>query len=206
MMNAVKLGFSAELRRTAIRPDGTHREIDRETIFIERAVRHAQGFWSKLFAELRKEIPFIAGMSLAAFINWALQGKGSDGTAVLALVTTAGINYEMASMVSNANPMSNLKYHDSGTGTNSPVIGDTALQSPAGPARVVGTATNPSGTQLQQSAVIVYSASLAITEWGLFNAATLGTMWDRRTRAAYNVNNLESIQFDYILTGNAGGS
>jgi hypothetical protein len=93
-------------------------------------------------------------------------------------------------------------YHQSGTGTNAESNADTGLQTPVG-SRVSGTKVdNSSGSNgvYQTVATINYSASAAITEHGVFNASTGGTLLDRSVFSAINVNNGDSIQFTYTLT------
>lgn len=124
------------------------------------------------------------------------------------LVTTAGVNYMATDFTSAlASPrIGAFQYHDCGTGTTAAAIGDTALQTPAGTARVAGTASNPSANIYKSVATISYTSSLAITEWGIFSASTSGTLWDHRVFSAINVNSGDSIQFTYQLTIAAGGS
>lgn len=125
-----------------------------------------------------------------------------------ALVTTTGVNYMAADFISGGvtPTISGLKFHDCGTGTTAAAIGDTALQTAAGTARVAGTGTNPSANIYKSVATISFTSTLAITEWGIFSAATVGTLWDHRVFSAINVNNGDSIQFTYQLTIAAGGS
>jgi len=121
------------------------------------------------------------------------------------LVTTAGVNL-MATDYSNANATLKIEnYHDSGTGTTAATIADTGLQTPTGNARVAGTQSNPSAGQYRTVATLAYTASAAITEWGLFSASTAGTMWDHKVFSALNVQNGDSITFTYTLTVTAGG-
>lgn len=131
---------------------------------------------------------------------WVRRGAG--------LVTTAGVTYMAADFTSGqASPrIGGFNYHDCGTGTTAATVGDTALQTPAGTARVAGAQSNPSGTVYKSVATISFISSLAITEWGLFSASTSGTLWDHRVFSAINVNSGDSIQFTYQLTVNAGGS
>lgn len=122
------------------------------------------------------------------------------------LVTTAGVVYMAADMAGGANDISAFNWHGSGTGTTAAAIGDTALQTPAGPARQSGTQTTPGSTNVYQTvATLAYTSTLAITEWGLFSAVTSGTLWDRKVFTAINVVNGDSIQFTYQLTITAGG-
>jgi hypothetical protein len=122
------------------------------------------------------------------------------------LVTTAGVVYMAADMAGGANDISAFNWHGTGTGTTAAAIGDTALQTPAGPARQSGTQTTPGSTNVYRSvATLAYTGTVAVTEWGLFSAVTTGTMWDHKVFTAINVVNGDSIQFTYDLTITAGG-
>ena len=123
------------------------------------------------------------------------------------LVTNAGVAYladDFAGAIGSADA-TNFNYHASGTGTTAAAVGDTALQTDSGVARVAGTQTNPSNPVYRTVATMAYTSTLAITEWGLFSASTSGTLWDRKVFTAINVVNGDSIQFTYDLTINAGG-
>jgi len=125
----------------------------------------------------------------------------------LGLITTAGMTYLAAELAGGTGYVNLFKYHDCGTGTTAAAIGDTALQTPAGTARVSGTGSTPGSTNVFQSvATISFTSSLAITEWGLFSASSSGTLLDHRVFSAINVNSGDSIQFTYQLTCTAGGS
>jgi hypothetical protein len=123
------------------------------------------------------------------------------------VVTTAGVNYMRDDFAAGAGSadISNFKYHDSGIGTGAEAIGDTALGTAAGPARVAGTQDNSVAKTYTSVATIPYTATKAITEHGLFSASTSGTLWDRTVFAAINVVNGDSIQFTYTLTISDGG-
>jgi len=131
---------------------------------------------------------------------WILRAEG--------LVTNAGVGYMATDFTAGlASPrISAFNYHDCGTGTTAAAVTDTALQTPAGTARVAGTQSSPTSGQYKTVVTVSFTSSLAITEWGLFSASTSGTLWDHRVFAAINVNNGDSIQFTYQLTINAGGS
>lgn len=154
------------------------------------------------------------GMGLAAALlmlaQMAKAGHLPPYTMPLAvgLVTNAGVAYQATDMASGGvtPTISGFKYHDCGTGVGAEAVGNTALGTPWGGARVVGTPTNPTAPQYRSVATITFNAGFAITEWGLFSAAAVGTLWDRRVFAAVNVVNLDSIQFTYTLTINAGGT
>lgn len=121
------------------------------------------------------------------------------------LVTTAGVNLLAADYSNTTATLKLANYHDSGTGTTAAAIGDTGLQTGTGNARVSGTQSNPSSGQYRTVATLSYTASAAITEWGLFTASSSGTMWDHKVFSAINVANGDSIQFTYTLTCTAGG-
>lgn len=123
------------------------------------------------------------------------------------VVTTAGVNALASYFNAATTNVSTFRYHDSGTGTTAAAIGDTDLQTAAGPTtRATGSQGNSTNTYTTVG-TISYTGTLAITEWGLFLDATRGsdTMWDRRVFTAINVVNGDSIQFTYVLTITAGG-
>ncbi len=129
---------------------------------------------------------------------------------VVGIVTTAGVNYMASDFASGGvtPTISGFKFHASGVGTTAAAVTDTAIQTdptPA-PARVSGTASNPTANQYRSVATVAYTGTNAITEWGLFSASTAGTLWDRRVFAAINVVSGDSIQFTYTLTVNNGGT
>lgn len=99
----------------------------------------------------------------------------------------------------------NFKYHDCGTGTTAEDNNQTALVTPYGGSRATGTQVE-GGTAdartYQSVGTISFTSTLAITEHGLFNATTSGTMMDRSVFSAVNVVSGDSIQFTYTLTVN----
>ena len=101
---------------------------------------------------------------------------------------------------------STFKYHDSGEGTTAENATDTALETPCGEARDTGTQIEGATANIYKSvATHTYGDTFAITEHGLFNASTVGTLMDRSKFAAVNVGNGEKIEFTYQLTVNSGG-
>lgn len=124
------------------------------------------------------------------------------------VVTNAGAAALVDYMVTGTPVFRDFYYHDSGIGTNAAVVGDTGLQTEAGPTtRATGSRVEASTYVYRSVGTIAYTTTLAITEWGLFNDATRGsdTMWDRRVFTAINVINGDSIEFTYDLTVNSGG-
>lgn len=99
-----------------------------------------------------------------------------------------------------------FKYHDTGTGTTAESVADTTLETPTGDARVAGTQTEGASTKTYRSvATMNYTASLSITEHGIFNAASAGTLMDRSVFSVISVSSGDSIEFTYELTITTGG-
>lgn len=188
------IGAEGKLTATVIRADGSREEVgELLPTFLQKARRwlkqHGFGILLAVILTLAGGMLFMPGVSVA-------------------LVTTAGVNYMASDFASGGvtPTISGMKFHDCGTGTTAAAIGDTALQTAAGTARVTGTPSNPSANIYKSVATISFTSTLAITEWGLFSASSTGTLWDHRVFAAINVNNGDSIQFTYQLTIAAGGS
>ncbi len=124
------------------------------------------------------------------------------------VVTTAFVNDLVDTLKGDSTPYDNFKnykYHASGTGTANEAISDVALGAQVG-SRVVGTQIEGSGTNIYQSVgVITYTGTYAITEHGLFNASSNGTLMDRTKFPAINVLADDSILFTFTITFNAGG-
>ena len=128
------------------------------------------------------------------------------GTISRRVVTTAGVNFmrDDFNAAAGAADITNFNFHDSGTGAVAEAIGDTTITA-AGPARVTGTQSAPAAKQYRTVATISYTATLAITEHGVFSASTAGTLWDRSVFTAINVVTGDSIQFTYTLSISDGG-
>jgi hypothetical protein len=117
-------------------------------------------------------------------------------------VTVAFANYLVASLQNQTtSPIDAFKYHDSGIGTNGEANTDTALQTPTGDARVTGTQVQGASANIYRSiGTITYAVAKAVTEHGLFSAATTGTLMDRSVFAVINMGVGEKIEFTYELT------
>lgn len=196
---------TATLDAVLIRRDGTR--VDLGQISTGKRVDRPVGWWRSLWQRLRGARVIAMGLTFAAF----LAIYAPEYLPVAGLVTTAGIGFAATDMAAGlATPrLSSMNFHDSGTGVTAAAIGDTSLQTAAGPTtRATGTQSNPSAGVYKSVGVISYTSTLAITEWGLFNNATqgTGTLWDHRVFSAVNVVSGESIQFSYSLTWTAGGS
>lgn len=149
----------------------------------------------------------IASAALSAVVYRA-DGRVEDlGIICRKKVVGAFVTDIVANLVTHAATFQAYKYHETGIGTTAEANTQTALVNTTGvPARVAGTqvqggtATAPTYTSV---ATVSYTSSLAITEHGVFNASTSGTLLDRSLFSAINVTNGDSIQFTYVLTINA---
>lgn len=121
------------------------------------------------------------------------------------VVTTAFVNYMVDQMQTETSTWGDFKYHDSGVGTTDPAVGDTTIETTDGESRATGSQTEGSANVYRSVGTISYTTTKAITEHGLFNDASTGTLLDRSEFAAVNVVNGDSVQFTYDFTVTAGG-
>lgn len=135
----------------------------------------------------------------------------ADGTRVnygllgLRVVTTAFVSFVVDQLQTETSVFGDFKYHDSGVGTTAEANGDTGIETTDGESRATGTQTESAATAYRSIGTISYTTTKAITEHGLFNDASAGTLMDRTVFSAVNVVNGDSIQFTYTLTCSAGG-
>lgn len=113
------------------------------------------------------------------------------------LVVTAGKNYIASRMVGTAsNVMSHMAI---GTGTATPAAGDTTLGTEAG--RVAFSASTASTNTVTYTATFPAGTGTgAITEAGIFNAASAGTMLCRTTFPVVNKQSGDSIAITWVVT------
>lgn len=127
------------------------------------------------------------------------------GVLGLRVVTTAFVSFVVDQLQTETSVFGDFKFHDSGVGTTAEAIGDTGIETTDGESRATGTQTESAANAYRSVGTISYTTTKAITEHGLFNDATTGTLMDRTVFSAVNVVNGESIQFTYTLTVSAGG-
>lgn len=128
------------------------------------------------------------------------------------VVTNNGVAY-IVDAWQNTVELENMKYHGCGTGTTAEAAGDSALVTESTTAlnpdstRATGTQTEPATNQLKSAGTLTFDASAAITEHGLFSAASTGTgvLFDRSVFSAINVVSTDSILFEYTVSFTAGG-
>lgn len=119
------------------------------------------------------------------------------------VVTTAGVNY-LVSTLNSATASNVFRFHATGTGTTAEAVGQTALVTEVA-TRATGTQTVGASANIYRTVgLVTYAGSFAITEHGIFSAASAGTLLDRSVFAAINVISGDSIEFTYELTLPAG--
>lgn len=97
--------------------------------------------------------------------------------------------------------LNDYKYHDSGTGVGAESEGDTALGTPCGEARDAGSQAEGASANIYKTiATHTYAGPFAITEHGVFDAASAGILMDRSVFSAINVLSGDKIEFTYELT------
>jgi hypothetical protein len=119
------------------------------------------------------------------------------------LITNAG-KAGAASRLNGSGAEAAFTYLAVGTGTNAASVSDTTLQTElasAGLSRASATASRVTTTVTNDTAQLVYSWSVsgtaAITEAGILNAASNGTLLCRQVFSAVNVVNLDTFQLTY---------
>jgi hypothetical protein len=121
------------------------------------------------------------------------------------VVTNAFVAFVVDQLQTETSVFGDFKFHDAGVGTTDPVAGDTGIETTDGEARATGTQTESSAPVYVSVGTISYTTTKAVTEHGLFNDASAGTLMDRSEFAAVNVVSGDSIQFTYSLTLSSGG-
>lgn len=122
------------------------------------------------------------------------------------VVTDAFVAFVVDQLQTETSAFGDFKYHDSGIGTGNEAAGDTGLGTPWGGARDVGTQTEGATANIYKSvATTTYNASKAITEHGLFNAASGVTLMDRTKFDALNVVDTNQIEWTFSISFASGG-
>lgn len=138
------------------------------------------------------------GLKLTGKLSIALNGKVVRE--IDNLVTTAGKGYVANRMRSDVSGGAALMSHMAvGTGTNNPAAGDTTLQTESG--RVALTSSNVS------AAVVTYvatfpagTATAALTEAGVLNASSGGTLLCRTEFSVVNKGSSDAMTITWTVT------
>lgn len=130
-------------------------------------------------------------------------GEVIDEREVQNLITTAG-KAGISARINGVGSPTAYTYLAVGTGTTAPASGNTALETEitdSGLARTAATASQVTTTTTNDTAQLSYtwtvSGTKAVTECGILNASTSGTMLGRQTFSAINVVSGDSLQITY---------
>lgn len=110
------------------------------------------------------------------------------------VVTTAFVSFVVDQLQTETSVFGDFKYHDSGVGTTAENAADTGIETTDGESRATGTQTEASATAYRSVGTISYTTTKAITEHGLFNDSSAGTLMDRSVFSAVNVVSGDSIK------------
>jgi hypothetical protein len=121
------------------------------------------------------------------------------------VVTTAFVNFVTDQLQTETSVFGDFKFHDSGVGTTAENVSDTGIETTDGESRATGTQTESAANAYRSVGTISYTTTKEITEHGLFNDVSVGTLLDHTVFAAIGVDNGDGIQFTYTLTLSAGG-
>jgi hypothetical protein len=115
------------------------------------------------------------------------------------LVVTSGKNYIAAKMVATTNNPTSMTHMAIGTGSGTPAAGDTTLATQTGRVSLSGSSVSTN--------TITYTATFpagtgdgAITEAGVFNASSGGTMLCRTTFPVVNKASGDTIAITWVVT------
>jgi hypothetical protein len=192
--------------------------------------RQAPSLWwrvNNFFRHRLRELPALAVYRLLGRVFglvWLesalrLELHRADGTIVdygivsRRVVTDVGVQF-IVDAFQNLTELENMKYHGFGTGGAAEAAGNTALTTEL-TTQYVADNTRPTGTTTEGGTGNVYrtvatlspdsGGTLAITEHGVFSAASAGVLLDRSLFAAVNVVAAsDSLAATYDLTLNSG--
>jgi len=87
-----------------------------------------------------------------------------------------------------------------GTGAGTAAVTDTTLSTEATEARVQVTCSQPAANQSRYVGTITADGTKTITNAGIFNASTSGTLWLHSDFTGVALNASDSIQFTFTVT------
>jgi len=121
-------------------------------------------------------------------------------------ITTAFANFLVDQLQTEDSTIGDFKYHDGGVGTTAENVSNTTMETTDGESRATGTQTEGASANIYKSVgTISYTSTKAITEHGVFNNSTTGTLLDRTVFSAVNVVSGDAIEFTYQYTVSTGG-
>lgn len=123
------------------------------------------------------------------------------------LIVNTGEGY-LVDAWQNLVPLTNMRYHGVGTGTNAAAETDADLQIASTTAlnpdsvRATGSIGEASQSVFRTAGTLTFDAITAVTEWGLFSQQAIpgGVMWSRIVFASIPAGVGDSVLFTYDLT------
>ena len=162
------------------------------------AVRAAVAFsWLTGIPTLTSQLAIILRRSDGSVIDYGVVGYRS--------ITTAFVTFVTDQLQVESSLFGDFKFHDGGVGITAENITNTTMETTDAEARATGTQTESAVNAYRSVGTIAYTTTKAITEHGLFNDLTVGTLMDRTVFTAVNVVSGDSIEFSYTLTISSGG-
>lgn len=125
-------------------------------------------------------------------------GKLKEKQHVPNLVVTAGKNWIVSRMTGTSSGV--MSHMGVGSGTTSPLAGNTALQTPLGANIALGSATASNNTITFVASFGAGVGTGAITEAGIFNALSSGTMLCRTVFPVVNKEAGDSMTITWVVT------
>ena len=116
------------------------------------------------------------------------------------LVVTSGKNHIAAKIAATTNSPASMTHRSIGTGTVSPSAGDTGLGTEASTRASLSATVVSTNTVTYTATFVAGNGTGAITEAGIFNASTGGTMLCRTTFSAVNKASGDSIAITWVVT------
>jgi hypothetical protein len=131
-------------------------------------------------------------------------GKLKEQREVDNLVVTVGKNFIASSMAkTTTNSPAAMTHMEVGTGTTAAAVGDTALQTPVASSRVTLTSTTVTTNNVAYVATFPAGTGTgALTEAGIFNASSTGTMLCRTVFSVINKGAADTLGITWTVTVN----
>jgi hypothetical protein len=128
-------------------------------------------------------------------------GKIKDERNINNLVVTTGKNFIAASMIKTTSDTPAAMTHMGlGSGTTAAAVGDTALESALGSRVSLSSATNADAVTTYVATFAAGTGTGAVTEAGIFNASTSGTMLCRSVFSVVNKGADDSMSITWAIT------
>lgn len=129
-------------------------------------------------------------------------GQVKDQRDIKNLVVTTGKDFIAASMIkTTSNTPAAMTHMELGTGTTAAVVGDTALESTIAASRVsLASATNANAVTTYVANFPAGTGTGAVTEAGVFNAASAGTMLCRSVFSVVNKGADDTMSITWAIT------